>query len=152
MDAAHALSDLTEVSSQIETAVVAGADGAVLASTLDDAERAGRVAQTALRLLEDAAAAAAGPSGAAPAQLHAATPQGSVFVVRDGGRVAVATTGAEATVGLVLYDLRSCLRSIDEEKPKRKPRARKPAAPKAKPKPTPRTRRKPAQEGEDGAA
>ena len=38
---------------------------------------------------------------------------GSVFVVRDGERLIAATTRPEPTVGLVFYDLKSCLRSID---------------------------------------
>jgi hypothetical protein len=47
------------------------------------------------------------------AQLEAATPVGSVFVVRDGDRLIAATTTPEPTVGLVFYDLKTCLRSID---------------------------------------
>ena len=43
---------------------------------------------------------------------NAATLDGSVFVVRDHGRVLAATTPPEPTVGLVFYDLKSCLRSI----------------------------------------
>jgi hypothetical protein len=45
--------------------------------------------------------------------------------------VITATTRAEPTVGLVFYDLKSCLRGLGEEeakpKPKRKPRPRKKA-------------------------
>ena len=41
MDAAQALADLTEISSQVEAAVVVGADGAALGSTSGD-ERAER--------------------------------------------------------------------------------------------------------------
>jgi hypothetical protein len=33
--------------------------------------------------------------------------------VREGGRSIVATTGAEPTVGLLVYDLRTALRGID---------------------------------------
>ena len=56
------------------------------------------------------------------AQLEAATLDGSVFVVRDGERMIAATTTPEPTVGLVFYDLKHCLRSIDEPA-KPKPRA-----------------------------
>jgi hypothetical protein len=49
-----------------------------------------------------------------------------VFVVRDGSRRIAATTGPSPTVGLVFYDLKSCLRGTDEEAP---------AKPAAKPKP-----------------
>jgi hypothetical protein len=46
-------------------------------------------------------------------QLEAATREGSVFVVRDGGgRVVAATTGPSPTVGLVFYDLKTCLRAL----------------------------------------
>jgi hypothetical protein len=39
---------------------------------------------------------------------------GSVFVVREGGRTAVATTVPEPTAGLVVYDLRTALRRLAE--------------------------------------
>ena len=52
------------------------------------------------------------------AQLEAATLGGSVFVVRDGERLIAATTTPEPTVGLVFYDLKTCLRSIEDAKPK----------------------------------
>ena len=34
--------------------------------------------------------------------------------MRDGDRLIAATTTPEPTVGLVFYDLKTCLRSIDE--------------------------------------
>jgi hypothetical protein len=51
------------------------------------------------------------------AQLQAATPEGSVFVVVDGDRLAVATTGADPTVGLVFYDLKTLLRQLAAAQP-----------------------------------
>lgn len=116
MDAAQALSDLTEISSQIEAAVVLDADGSTLASTLDDS-RSVELARAAQELL--AAVGRAADEGRELAQLEVATSEGSVFVVRDGERAIAATTGPEPTVGLVFYDLKSCLRSVAaEEKPK----------------------------------
>jgi hypothetical protein len=52
-----------------------------------------------------------------------------VFVVRDGERLIVATTTPEPTVGLVFYDLKTCIRSIeDTPKPaRRRPPAKKKA-------------------------
>ena len=51
---------------------------------------------------------------------------GSLFVLREGGRTITATTGPHPTTGLVVYDLRTCLHRIDEQpKPKRKREARK---------------------------
>jgi hypothetical protein len=57
--------------------------------------------------------------------------EGSVFVVRDGKRLIVATTAPEPTVGLVFYDLKSALRDL-ETKPKAKPTPRKRAPAKRK--------------------
>lgn len=111
MDAARALADLTEISPQIEAAVVLGDDGAVLATTLDD-ERAREVARLARELLADAETVRTGEAGR-PTQLQAETRAGSVFVVREGGRLIAATTLSDPTVGLVFYDLRTCLRSVD---------------------------------------
>jgi predicted regulator of Ras-like GTPase activity (Roadblock/LC7/MglB family) len=109
VDAAQALADLVEISAQIEAAVLAAADGTVLASTLADDERAQAVARDAVELLQ----AAAGQAGE-PTQLEAALPEGSVFVVRDDERLVAAVTGRDPTAGLVLYDLKSCLRLAGE--------------------------------------
>ena len=132
MATADALKDLTEISSQIEAAVVLDREGTVLASTLDD-ERAGRLAGSALELLRAAEEHKAEADGAELVQLDVALRGGSVFLVADADRVITATTRAEPTVGLVFYDLKSCLRGLGEEeakpkpKPKRKPRPRKKA-------------------------
>ena len=125
MDAAQAIADLTEISSQIEAVVVSDGDGAVVGTNLEAGDRAQRVAEGASRLLDEAAAAATGHDGSPLTQLEAATPEGSVFVVREDGRTIVATTSPEPTVGLVFYDLKSCLRSLaDQPEPKpAKPRA-----------------------------
>jgi predicted regulator of Ras-like GTPase activity (Roadblock/LC7/MglB family) len=130
MDPTGALADLTEISSQIDDAVVLLEDGSVLASTAPTEERAQQLATTALELL--AAAAEVRPQGDRELmQLEAALREGSVFVVRDGGRAVVATTAAGAPSGLVLYDLRACLRAVDDETnppPRRRSTRRKTAA------------------------
>jgi predicted regulator of Ras-like GTPase activity (Roadblock/LC7/MglB family) len=120
MDAAQALADLTEISSQIEAAALFGENGDVAASTFRDEERARAFVHTARELLD---AAAGLRSSAAPNQLEVATAEGSVFVVRDDGRLIAATTTPEPTVGLVFYDLKSCLRDAATEEP-RKPARR----------------------------
>ena len=121
MDAAQALTDLTEISSQIEAAVVLDADGKPLASTLEGG-RGDDFAQAAQELL----AAVGRAAGKEIVQAEVSTAEGSVFLVRDGVRAIAATTGPEPTVGLVFYDLKSCLRAFgDEEKPKPRPRRRK---------------------------
>jgi predicted regulator of Ras-like GTPase activity (Roadblock/LC7/MglB family) len=118
MDAAQALADLTEISSQIEAAVLFEEGGAVLGSTLANDDAAQGVARAASELLERAGAFR---SEGSITQLEASTGDGSVFVVRDGARRIAATTGPAPTVGLVFYDLKSCLRNTDAEpaKPKR---------------------------------
>lgn len=115
MNAAQALADLVEISSQIESAVLAGPDGAVLGSTLADAARAEAMAREARELL----AAAAGPAGT-PSQVEVSLHEGCVFVVTDGERLVVAVTGRDPTAGLVFYDLKTCLRLSGEEQPAKK--------------------------------
>ena len=126
MDAQQALADLTEISSQIQAAVVFDEQGKVAGSTLDDTARADGLAAAAKELL--AAAEDVKPGESRLTQLEVATDEGSVFVVREGdGKTCIAaTTGSNPTVGLVFYDLKSALRNV---KPKPKPRSpRKPAA------------------------
>jgi predicted regulator of Ras-like GTPase activity (Roadblock/LC7/MglB family) len=124
-EAADALAHLTEISSQIEAAVVLDREGTVVASTIDD-DRAGRMAAAALELFR----AADERSGQELVQLDAALEGGSVFVVRDDERLIAATTRVEPTVGLVFYDLKSALRGLAEApepepaKPKRAPAKR----------------------------
>ena len=130
MDAAQALADLTEISSQIEAAVLMEADGTVLVSTFADEARATRLAHASRDLLA-AAEQVRGDSGEPTAQLEAATAEGSVFVVRDGQRLIAATTSPEPTVGLVFYDLKSCLRAVaaaDDEETRPRPKAKRPEA------------------------
>jgi predicted regulator of Ras-like GTPase activity (Roadblock/LC7/MglB family) len=108
VDAAAALAELTDISPQIRRVVVVDAQGAVVGSNAPD-EAAGRLAERGVNLAAEADLV----SGAHVSQLEAATAEGSVFVVRDGGRTIVATTRPEPTVGLVFYDLKTALRSID---------------------------------------
>ncbi len=126
MDAAQALLDLTEVSSQIEAAVLIGSDGSLIASTVSDATAAARLGEAA-RELVDAALGVPRPEGdGALVQLEAATLDGSLFVCRDGDRLVAAVTQPEPTAGLVFFDLKSCLRAAaspdGDGKPRPKPR------------------------------
>jgi predicted regulator of Ras-like GTPase activity (Roadblock/LC7/MglB family) len=133
MDAAQALADLTEISSQIQAAVLIEPGGEVAGSTLADETRAQGFARAA-RELVGAAEQVRSLGGESLTQLEVATGDGSVFVVRDGGRTIAATTSPEPTVGLVFYDLKSCLRSASADEPAAEP----------KPKPKPSRRKKPA--------
>jgi predicted regulator of Ras-like GTPase activity (Roadblock/LC7/MglB family) len=121
VDAAQAISDLTEISPQVRHVAVIGADGSVTGSNLSDASAAERLAAGAKRLVDEARTLREDV-----AQLEVATLAGSVFVVRDGERMITATTTPEPTVGLVFYDLKTCLRSVEEPK-KPAPRKRAPA-------------------------
>jgi predicted regulator of Ras-like GTPase activity (Roadblock/LC7/MglB family) len=121
MDAAQAIADLTEISPQVRDVAVVGSDGSLSGSNVPDEARAARLVDAAKRLVASAEELRPGV-----AQLEAATLAGSVFVVRDGDRLIAATTTPEPTVGLVFYDLKTCLRSVDEPK-KAAPRKRTPA-------------------------
>ena len=122
MDAQQALADLTEISSQIQAAAVFDDEGRVAASTLGDPDRANEFVRAASDLLAQAEGIAV--DNWPLVQLEIATLEGSVFVVRDGKRRIVATTGPEPTVGLVFYDLKSALRQLSA-KAERKTPARK---------------------------
>ena len=125
--AVKALADLAEISSQIRAAVVFGGDDAVLGSTLDDEQQAERLAHAARQLLQ-AAEAVRRDGSVRLAQLEAATPEGSVFAVRDGERAIAAVTTPDPTVGLVFYDLKNCLRALGAAPPQRPKRAARRAA------------------------
>jgi predicted regulator of Ras-like GTPase activity (Roadblock/LC7/MglB family) len=116
VDATQAIADLTEISPQVQRVVVIAADGSPVGSNADPAA-AEKLAEGARRLLAAAEELRPGVS-----QLEAATVSGSVFVVREGDGLIAATTSPEPTVGLVFYDLKTCLRSIDEPKPKAAPK------------------------------
>ena len=139
MDAAQALADLTEISSQIEAAVVLDDDGHVVASTLDERRaadvrrgragaarggraRAGRRGRHARRSSRSRPATAASSSSATASATIAAT------------------TGPEPTVGLVFYDLKTACVASRSRSRSRRPRSRKPKS--LQPSRTPMPRRK----------
>ena len=108
MDAAAVLAELIAVSSEIKRAALVDPTGLVLAATTTtDGERLSKAAAE----LFDAA-----PSTAvAVAYVEVGLALGSVFAVRDGRRVAVATTGPEPASALVLHDLHTLLRQFVRE-------------------------------------
>jgi predicted regulator of Ras-like GTPase activity (Roadblock/LC7/MglB family) len=124
MEAAQALADLTEISSQIEAAVLADEEGSVVSSTYADDERAAALAKAATELII-AAEEERGERGERLVQVQAATLAGAVFVVRDERHVVAAVTGPDPTVGLVFYDLKTCLRLVGEEPAKKATRRHK---------------------------
>ena len=122
-----ALAELTDISTQIEAAVLFDADGKVVAATIPE-ERAARVATSAKALLEQAGQIGEGEL----TQVEASTADGSLFVVRDGPTMIAASTSAGPTAGLVFYDLKSALRAAAKPKPKPKPKPKAAAKPKPK--------------------
>ena len=116
MEPNEALVELIDLSSQIEDVAILGESGFVLASS-GAPERGEQLARIAAELL--AAAGGVRPSGEI-SRVEVTLGSSSVFVVSEGGRTAVATTVPEPTAGLVVYDLRTALRRLDEE-PARKP-------------------------------
>jgi predicted regulator of Ras-like GTPase activity (Roadblock/LC7/MglB family) len=123
MEPHEALAELLTLSSQIEDVAILGGSGFVLASS-GAPERGEQLARVAADLL--AAAADVRPSGEV-SRVEVSLGEGSVFVVVEGSRTAVATTVPEPTAGLVLYDLRTTLRRLEEapapSKPKKKGKA-----------------------------
>jgi len=129
MDAAQALADLTEISAQIEAAVLADHDGSVVASTLADEEAARSFAEVAAELLVAADGVRAEPGSEPLVQVEGAVHDGSVFVAKDDSHLVAAVTKPRPTVGLVFYDLKTCLRGFGEEPPKTKPKPKPRRAP-----------------------
>ncbi len=114
MDAAQALADLTEISSQVAQVAILDRDGSILATTARDPGRAERFVGAVRKLLEEADRLALARGLPELSQLEASTLDGSVFAVRREGRLIVATTRSDPTVGLIFYDLKHCLGSIDD--------------------------------------
>jgi predicted regulator of Ras-like GTPase activity (Roadblock/LC7/MglB family) len=123
VDVASVLADLTEISSQVEAAVVVGADGAVLGSTLPDEAATDRLAQAGVGML-DAATSRFGSDVRSVTQVEAALREGSIFAVREGTLCILARTTPAPTSGLVVYDLKTCVRACAEKAKKPKPRRR----------------------------
>jgi predicted regulator of Ras-like GTPase activity (Roadblock/LC7/MglB family) len=111
VDAEAALAELMELSAQVETAAVLGSDGSVVAATVPP-ERAAALAAAAGRLA--GAARAVRSDGPQVARVEVRLPEGSAFLVNEGELSIVATTVPEPRAGLVVYDLRTCLRRIAE--------------------------------------
>jgi predicted regulator of Ras-like GTPase activity (Roadblock/LC7/MglB family) len=122
MDAAQALAELAELSSQVERAVVLRPDGSVLAATPEDDAAAPTLARAALDVLATAFELRSSPQEVTRVEVE--LEEGALFVLREGGRTIAAVTGPQPTAGLVAYDLRTCLERIEPDKPKRRSSAK----------------------------
>jgi predicted regulator of Ras-like GTPase activity (Roadblock/LC7/MglB family) len=104
-----ALAFLTEMSPDLRGAAIFSPEGEVLAATGEEPER----------WAEDAAAlfAAADAAEEVPVeQVHIATEQGEVFAIRNAGLAAITVTERFALASLMLFDMRSTLRQLAQEK------------------------------------
>jgi len=110
----EAIAELKELSTQIETVVLAGHDGGVVAAQ-PAGEDAGAIAADARDIVAAAEELRRDLGRERLAQVQVATPEGCVFVVLDGRHLVVATTGTDPTVGLVFYDLKTLLRQIGDD-------------------------------------
>ena len=115
MDAAESLADLKQISTQIDRAVIVGADGSVAGSTVADDALSSSIAEAGVRLWDAADRARRDLGRPQLSQLEVATGEGSVFAVRDEEYLIVASTPPEPTVGLIFYDLKTCLRNLREQ-------------------------------------
>jgi hypothetical protein len=116
VDAGEALDQLTRLSTEIEAAALLGPSGQVLAATPGNG---GRLPRVASELLD--AATLVDPAKTVE-RVVVELASGAVFVVGGRGHVAVATTGPEPAVALVVHDLRACLELVAPAKSA--PRAR----------------------------
>jgi predicted regulator of Ras-like GTPase activity (Roadblock/LC7/MglB family) len=113
MEPNDALAELLTLSSQVVDVAILGGSGFVLACS-GAPERGEQLARIASGLL---AAAADVRPGSEVARVEVGLDGGSVFVVTEGGRTAVARTVPGPTAGLVVYDLRTALHRLDEDRP-----------------------------------
>jgi predicted regulator of Ras-like GTPase activity (Roadblock/LC7/MglB family) len=102
--AERALAYLTEMSPDLRGAAILDSGGAVLAAAGDP----DRWREDAAALLEIADRAGGEPVE----QVHVATEQGEIFVVRGAGLAAVAVTERFALASLMFFDMRSVLRDL----------------------------------------
>jgi predicted regulator of Ras-like GTPase activity (Roadblock/LC7/MglB family) len=114
-DATAAFAEMLDISTDIDRAVLFGPAG-VLASNMAEGARAVAVAQAEeLGRLGEARAAEMGSQPLT--QLVVETPAGYVFFAREivpDGMAILATGRKGSRVGLVLYDLRTCMRDVRE--------------------------------------
>jgi predicted regulator of Ras-like GTPase activity (Roadblock/LC7/MglB family) len=117
MDANESLERLLQVSEDIRAAVVFERGGEPIATTMLD-EDARELAALGDAMLAYADTLREGP---AVRQLEALTPDGGVYVARNGEQAVVAVAAPGSLVGLVQHDLRTLLSDI--ARPRRKAKA-----------------------------
>lgn len=113
--AEEALNELLEMSASVRQAILVRGDDEVLASTFAAPAAQAAMARTAREMLTAARAESEAMGRAALSQLFVETGAGCVFIVAgEKDTWLAATTGTEPTVGLVLYDVNTALRTALE--------------------------------------
>ncbi|MEO5633632.1 hypothetical protein [Gaiella sp.] len=108
----EALAELLTLSAQVREIAILGESGFVLAST-GAVQRGEQLAQVAVDLI--AAAGDVRPGAAEISRIQISSEGTDVFLVRDAGRIAIATTAPDSIAGLMVYDLRTMLARLDAE-------------------------------------
>jgi hypothetical protein len=103
----EAIRDLLDVSTDVSAIAILDDDGAVAASGPGAA--GAEVSQAAVRLWSEAVLRAEEAGAAALEHVVVPVDGGVVAVVEAHGRRAVAVTGPDPAVALLLFDLRTCL-------------------------------------------
>jgi predicted regulator of Ras-like GTPase activity (Roadblock/LC7/MglB family) len=119
MDAAQALTELADISSQIEWALIFDARGDLIEATLADRSRAESLAFGAAALLA-CSTRVGGPERGEPIQVELVYPEGSLLIVRQDDLRILALTSPDPIAGLAFFELRNCLRKLNEAKPKKR--------------------------------
>jgi predicted regulator of Ras-like GTPase activity (Roadblock/LC7/MglB family) len=111
----EALDELLEMSSSIHNAVLARGDSEVLASTFPTPESEKAVVAAARDVMTTAASAAEEMGKPSLTQLYIETRSGCmIMAMGDKDTWVAAVTGTDPTVGLVLYDINTALRTALE--------------------------------------
>lgn len=117
LDADAAVEYLREMSSDVRAAVLADERGGVVAwsSESDTAppHRAGKLVESLVSLAERSLADVG--VRASPGRIEVATPLGTVFVLREGGRTLLTVAGRDALPSLMFFDMASVLRDLRPE-------------------------------------
>jgi hypothetical protein len=101
-----AVSYLADISPQLRGCAILDEAGSVLASRGDGDDAEWQRAAGALMSAVD------GAGGDKAAHAHIATPDGEVFLVRQGGLIAIAGTERFVLASLMVFDLRAVLREL----------------------------------------
>lgn len=113
--AKEAIQELLEMSTSIRHAVLVRGENEVMASTFANSQSEGTMVAMGRRMLEEARMSAKEMDRPALTQVFVEAKSGCVFIVTDEKDTwLAASTGTDPTVGLVLYDVNTALRTALE--------------------------------------